>query len=295
LEIAAKSCKVCIVPAPTVRRQRLASQLRHLRERAGLTLEDVAIRTDVATSTLSRIETGQIGAKPIIVKAMLDLYGVAGADAEALVQLARDAKARGWWHQYLDVIKPGYADYIALEAEAEAVYNYEPTIMPGLLQTAAYYDAIGSAGADLDSVPADVRSRLTELRLARQRRLTEWPQLRFHAIVEETLLRRVVGDEEVLREQLEHIGQLARLENVTVQVIPERVGSHPGLLGGFSILTFDDPEHRPDVGYVQFIGGQVFLQAEQEVARCHDLFRYLSTVALSKGESMELVASVAGS
>jgi transcriptional regulator with XRE-family HTH domain len=295
LEIAAKSCKVCIVPASTVRRQRLASQLRQLRERAGLTLEDVAARTDVATSTLSRIETGQIGAKPIIVKAMLDLYGVAGADAEALVQLARDARARGWWHQYLDVIKPGYADYIALEAEAEAVYNYEPTIMPGLLQTAAYYEAIGSAGADLDSVPADVRSRLTELRLARQRRLTEWPPLRFHAIVEETLLRRVVGDEDVLREQLEHIGQLARLENVTVQVIPERVGSHPGLLGGFSILTFDDPEHRPDVGYVQFIAGQVFLQAEQEVARCHDLFRYLSTVALSNGESMELVASVAGS
>ncbi len=295
LEIPAKSCKVCIVPVPTVRRQRLARQLRQLRERAGLTLEDVAARTDVATSTLSRIETGQIGAKPIIVKAMLDLYGVAGADVEALVQLARDARARGWWHKYLDVIPGEYADYIALEAEATAVFNYEATLMPGLLQTEGYYQEIGRSRSDFDGVSEHVRDRLMELRLTRQRRLTEPSPLRFHGIVEESLLRRVVGSEDVMREQLEHIQQLARLENVTVQVIPTVVGSHPGLLGGFSLLTFDDPDHRPDVGYADFVAGQIFLQHEQDVTRCQALFAYLSNVALSNEESLELVGSVAGS
>ena len=175
--------------------------------------------------------------------------------------------------KYLDIISPGYADYIALEAEAAAVYNYEPTIMPGLLQTASYYEAIALSRSEFDAVPEDVRSRLVELRLTRKRRLTQAPPLRFHGIVEETLLRRMVGGDDVMREQLEHIESLARLENVTVQVIPEMVGSHPGLLGGFSILTFDDPDHRPDVGYADFIAGQMFLQHEQEVARCHALFR----------------------
>jgi hypothetical protein len=260
-----------------------------------MTLEDVASRTDVATSTLSRIETGQIGAKPIIVKAMLELYGVSGPDAEALVQLARDARARGWWHKYLDVIPAEYADYIALESEATVVYNYEATLMPGLLQTVGYYEAIGRSRSEYDGVSEQVRTRLTELRVGRQRRLTEPSPLEFHGIVEETILRRVVGGEEVMREQLEHIAELARLENVTVQVIPEVVGSHPGLLGGFSILTFDDPDHRPDVGYADFVAGQIFLQHDQDLARCHSLFAYLSNVALSTEKSMELVESIARS
>ena len=260
-----------------------------------MTLEQVASSTDIATSTLSRIETAQIGAKPVNVRALLSLYGVTGEDAEALVQLARDARQRGWWHAYSGVISAEYADYIALEAEAVTVLNYEPTIMPGLLQTAAYYQAIGASRSEFDDLPDGTIERRTEVRLERQRRLRTSPTLTFHAILEETILHRVVGGAEVMREQLAHICEIARLENVTVQLIPERVGSHPGLLGGFSILTFDDPDHRPDVGYADFVAGQVFLQHEQEVARCHAVFTYLSTMAMSNEKSAELVASLAGS
>jgi transcriptional regulator with XRE-family HTH domain len=276
-----------------MRRRRLASQLRQLREQAGLTLEQVGARTDIAASTLSRIETAQIGAKPVNVRALLGLYGVTGADAGALIQLAREARRRGWWHSYSDVISAEYADYIALEAEAVAIYNYEATIMPGLLQTSDYYQAIGRS--EFYHEPDKPLSRRIEVRLRRQRRLQESPRLRFHAILEESILRRVVGGPDAMRTQLDHICDIVRLENVTVQVIPERLGSHPGLLGGFSILTFEDQDHRPDVGYTDFIAGQVFLHHEEEVARCHALFAYLRNVAFGTERSLELVASVARS
>jgi len=279
------------VAAPSVRRRRLASQLRQLREHAGLTLEQVASRTDIATSTLSRIETARIGAKPVNVRALLAMYGVDGPDAEALVQLARDARQRGWWQSFADVVSSRYADYIGLESEAKVVRNYEPTIIPGLLQTKEYY--LERALQELGDWTADDRQRRAEVRITRQRRLVAEPSLIFHAIIEESTLRRPVGTSELMQRQLQHLVDRASLPNVTLQVISEGVGVHPGLVGPFSILEFEDRVHQPDVGYAEFIGGQIFLDQTDDVHRCSALFSHLSNLALSEDESVGLISRLA--
>ena len=123
---------------PTLRRRRLAAELRRLREEAGISLDQAAKLADLAKSTLSRMETAQIGTRPLTVRALMTIYGIPDAEAESLVQLARDARKVGWWQTYSNVIPSQHADYIALESEAAVIHSYEPQLVPGLLQTERY-------------------------------------------------------------------------------------------------------------------------------------------------------------
>ena len=123
---------------PTVRRRRIARELRQLRERAGMTLDVAARQLDMSKSNLSRIENAQIGIKPRDVRAALALYQVTGADAEALIEIARGAQQRGWWQNYSDVLPEWFEFYVGLEAEAATLRTYEAESVPGLLQTEAY-------------------------------------------------------------------------------------------------------------------------------------------------------------
>src|SRR5450759_809780 len=153
-------------PSPTLRARRLAVELSSRREASGLSREEVARRLEWSTSTVFRIETGRSHPQPRSVRDLLDLYGVTGPEREGLIQLARDARQPGWWHSFRDVLPNPYEVYIGLEAGAASIRNFEPVVVPGLLQTADYAREIfrnGPIELDPDGV-----ERLVEVRLARQ-------------------------------------------------------------------------------------------------------------------------------
>src|SRR6202034_347246 len=152
--------------SPTVRRRRLASELRALREAAKLTCEEVAEHLECSASKISRVETGRVSVSPRDVRDMLALYGVDPQQLDGLVQLARESRQKGWWHAYSDTIQPRFATYIGLEDAAAEIRTYEVNLIPGLLQTEDYARSIISAG-NLTGGQKDVARRVA-LRMARQ-------------------------------------------------------------------------------------------------------------------------------
>src|SRR6202045_1543714 len=156
--------------SPTVRRRRLALELRRLREAARLTCEEVADHLECSASKISRVETGRVSVSPRDVRDMLDLYGVPAEQRESLVQLTRDSRQKGWWHAYSDTMLPQFATYLGLESAASEIRIYEVNLIPGLLQTEDYARTVISAGM-VNSPHEDIERRVALL-MARQPTLT---------------------------------------------------------------------------------------------------------------------------
>ena len=178
--------------SPTVRRRRLASELRSLREAARLTCEEVAEHLECSASKISRVETGRVSVSPRDVRDMLSLYGVDPQRLDSLVQLARESRQKGWWHAYSDTIQPRFATYVGLEDAASEIRTYEVNLVPGLLQTEDYARSVISAGNLTGSLEA--AERRVALRMARQPMLLSGhnpPQL--WAVLDEAVLHRTVG------------------------------------------------------------------------------------------------------
>jgi transcriptional regulator with XRE-family HTH domain len=271
-----------------VRRRVLARQLKLLREQAGLTLEEAAPKLHFSVSKLSRIENAQVVIDIHWVKSMLDLYDVGGARWTEFVELAQEALQPGWWRAY----GLGNNSYIAFETEASSVHDFEPTFVPGLLQTAAYARAL------MVAVPiqrtAEQLDNEVAARMYRQRRFTsEANALRLVAVVDESVLTRPVGGPEVMREQLRHMAELAELEPVTVQVLPTAVGAHAALASGFIILSFDDLD-EPDIAYVEHSLGALSLDKAGDVTRARLTFERVLSDALDPAESLALIRRLAG-
>jgi transcriptional regulator with XRE-family HTH domain len=275
--------------SPTVRRRRLALELRRLREAARLTCEEVAEHLECSTSKVSRIETGRVSVSPRDVRDMLDLYGVSAQQGASLVQLARDSRQKGWWHAYSDTIAPRFATYIGLESAASEIGIYEVTLIPGLLQTEDYARAVlmaGTVGGDHDGVERNV-----ELLMARQPLLTSADPPRLWAVLDEAALRRTVGGAGLMRLQLEHLLDLARLPNVAIQVIPFGAGAHPAMGRPFVILAF--PERAdPDVVYLEDLTSALYVEDVDEVDHYNMFFNHLRATALSFEDSASLIMSV---
>jgi transcriptional regulator with XRE-family HTH domain len=267
---------------PTPRSRRLGRELRRLRETKGWKLEDVAKRLQSSPSRISRIESGEIRPRPGDVMELLDAYEIPmdGEPGRSLLSLTRDLRQSGWW-QRLDAISGRYATYIAYEAEARELWNYEQLLVSGLLQTEAYARAVNSVGRETDEAAIEQR---VQARLTRQDVLTSRkPPLRLHVILSEAALTVEVGGPDVMREQLQHILTLARRPNVTVQVLRFAAGAHLATGGGFSVLTFEKDE--PALGYIETLAGELFLESPAEIGRlmaAHDL---LKTLAMSPAES----------
>ena len=273
--------------SPTVRRRRLAAELRRIREQRGLTIDQVSERMAWHPTKLSRIETGRRSAPPGDVRALLELYEIAGDEADTLRRLARQARQRGWWEAYKDVLPPVYSTYIGLEAEAVSVRNYECLFIPGLLQTENYARA-AIRGVLPQATEEDVDSRVA-VRMGRTRLLYSG-SLHLWAIMDEAAIRRCVGGPTVMMEQAQHIKELAALPTVTVQVIPYSAGAHPGMPGSFSILEFPD-KTDPEVVYIDSAAGDLFMEREEEVARYTVTFEHLRAAALSPADSIQLIMS----
>jgi hypothetical protein len=250
-----------------------------------MTVEQVAERLLCSATKVSRMETGHRGASLRDVRDLCDLYGVADPDQrEHMMTLAREGKQQAWWQSY-DL---PYSTYVGLEAEAVSISAYDSAVVPGLLQTEAYVRALHAAA--IPKLDADVLEQRVTERLTRQKLLTRDDPPLFWTVLDEAVLRRVVGGPAIMRAQLERVIEVSGLGNVSVQVIPYAAGAHPALDSMFTILEFAGPV--PGIVYVEGLVGQIYLERPQDADRYSQIFERLRTIALNPQESMDLVASV---
>ncbi|MCX5048920.1 MULTISPECIES: helix-turn-helix domain-containing protein [unclassified Streptomyces] len=274
---------------PTVRRRRLGQELRRLRELKGMTAEEVAERLLVSQSKISRLENGR---RSISQRDVRDLCGVYEVEdhriVDSLMQMAKDSRQQGWWHSFGDI---PYSVYIGLETDAASLRVYDPQVVPGLLQTRQYAEAL-IAGALPETAAADVEKRV-QVRLRRQERITapENP-LRLWTVMDEAALRRVVGNRSLMRDQLEHLVEQSQLPHVTVQVIPFEMGAHPGLNGQYAILEFPDAADS-SVVYIEGVTSDLYLEKANDVQKYSVMYEHLRAQALNPDQSRQFIADIA--
>ena len=274
---------------PTVRRRRLGQELRRLRELKGMTAEEVAERLLVSQSKISRLENGR---RSISQRDVRDLCGVYEVEdqrvVESLMEMARDSRQQGWWHAFGDI---PYSVYIGLETDAESLRVYEPQIITGLLQTRSYAEAL-IQGALPETSPADIEKRV-QVRMRRQERIAaENSPLRLWVVLDEAALHRRVGNNLVMREQLEHLSEMSRLPHVTVQVLPFEVGAHPGLNGQYAILEFADAADS-SVVYLEGVTSDLYLEKAHDVQKYAVMYEHLRAQALNVEDSRKFIADAA--
>lgn len=272
---------------PTVRRRRLAHELRRLREAKGMTIEQVAKALECSDSKISRIETGRVGATPRDVRDMLALYDVDPAERETLMRIAREARQRGWWHA-LDVVSVPVL--IGLEADAASISAYAALLIPGLLQTEQYARTI--LGDVMPDPRRDEIEDLIKLRMARQERLREPTAPKLTVVLDEAVLRRPIGGHEAMYRQLEHLSEIADLPTVTLLVLPLAAGGHAGTDGEFTIIRFSDPADA-DVVYLESHPTDSYVEDREEVGHYLRTFERLQGAALRAEPSKSFFASVA--
>jgi hypothetical protein len=259
--------------------------LKRCREAAGLTQENVSRHFEWHAAKVTRIETARVAVTARDVKDLLVLYGVQDEEyREALMALARLSRERTWWTDYRDIMRPG--NFVGLEAEASSLRAWEPIVLPGLLQTEAYARALMRTGRPSDP-PQDIDRRV-RLRMKRQGRLTSANPLSLSAIIDESVVRRVIGGPDVMDEQLRRLIDTAQLQNVTLQILPLDAGEHPFLGGSAALLEFRETTHL-DVVYLEGLAGDLYEEQHSEVARYRDEFERLSTKALDRLMSVKMI------
>ncbi len=252
-----------------------------------MTVEDVAKDLLCSASKVSRMETGQRAVTPRDIRDLCALYQVTDPDQrEHLATLAKDGRGSAWWQPY-DL---PYATYVGLEAEATHISDYEPGVVPGLLQTPDYARAIHEGGIPrLNEKVIDQRIQVLQNRQAILTR-ADPPPPQFRAVIDEAVLHRVIGGPAVMSAALHRVIQASELPNVTVQVLAYDAGAHPALDSTFILLEFTDPV--PTVVYVEGLVGQLYLERHQDVERYEQIFKRLQTISCSEQESVDLMTKV---
>ncbi|MEV4316496.1 helix-turn-helix transcriptional regulator [Actinocrispum sp. NPDC049592] len=273
--------------SPTVRRRRLASELRRLRESAKLTIDEVGEKLECSASKISRIETGHVGVTPRDARDLLELYNVEADRLEALVQLSREARKNGWWHAYREVFTGAF---VGLESDASSLRAFQALLVPGLLQTEDYIRAV------IRSIRPDWTGDEVERRVAgrmeRQRLLTAPEPPNYWVVIDEAVIRRTVGNRDVMRRQLLRLCEAAAMPNVTIQVVPFDAGAHSSMEGPYLILGFPE-QADPDVVFVDTTTGGVYLEEQVDVQRYTLMFDHLRASALSPDDTLHLISGAA--
>ncbi|MFF5171344.1 helix-turn-helix domain-containing protein [Micromonospora sp. NPDC000089] len=281
----------------TVPRRRLGRTLRDLRTEAGITLDAAAEALECSRQKVWRIESGLGSVRGVDVRAMCELYGVAAELAGALTALAGETRAKGWWHAYGDAIPDWFELYVGLESAACRIRRYDEALVPGLLQTRGYANAVYQHRSE---VTGEERDRLVQVRLQRQsllsRRLPAAPAM--DVILSEGALLRIVGDRPTMAEQLRHLLDLGERETVSIRVLPLSVGLHRGVEAGtFVMLEFpignrSTPE--PPVIYSESWTGALYLDRPEEFAAYEKVWTSLDQLALDEGQSRHLINKIIG-
>lgn len=274
--------------SPTVRRRRLAAELRRLRETSAKTHEDVASELGWHRSKISRIEGAQFVRLSLTdLRALLDLYGVSGEDQrQSLITLAKEGRERGWWHSYSDVLPNPHSVLIGLEAETLSIRAYQAQLVPGLLQTEDYTRAILKA-TRMTSHEADEVERFVEVRKARQALLDQDPPVAFWVVIDEAVLRRRIGSTPVMHAQIQRLIDVSELPNVTLQVLSDAAGEHAGLEGSFMILGFGGSD--PDAVYLDAATGGLYIEKPEDIARYAWVFDHVRAAALSPRDTVRFL------
>ena len=275
---------------PTVLRILLGAQLRRLREAAGVSREDAGYHIRASGSKISRMELGRVSFKERDVTDLLEFYGVRDpAQIESLVQLTRDANAQPWWQRYQDVVPDWFQVYVGLEEAAQLIRVYEMQFVPGLLQTEEYARAVVLQGAP-GLEPEEVDRRVA-LRLGRQKLFSKDNAPKLWAIVDEAALRRPMGGRDVLAAQIERLMDAVGEPNITLQIMPFRYGGHAAEGGAFTIMRFPEAD-LPDIVYMEYLTGALYLDKPDEVERYAAVMERLSVAGTSPDRTREILAAM---
>jgi hypothetical protein len=279
--------------SPPVRRRQLAAELRRLRgHRSG---SEVARGVGWSTTKISRAESGREGIPPEEVGKLLDFYEIADPRRSQLLSLAVDAAQRGWWEDYADILGPGYREFIGLEAEATSVSNWQPEVIPGLLQTDDYARELSRAYQRIvpTTTPGEIE-RVVQVRMIRQRRLTHEPTLRLSVVLDEAVLLRKIGSDELMRAQLARLASASELPNVDLRVLPLRQDASlvmtPFLIMSFSSVAASGVTRLADIVSTETLEGEL-VDEEPDTHLYRLFFQAFTQSALSPGDSRQLISS----
>ncbi|TKA09221.1 helix-turn-helix domain-containing protein [Actinacidiphila oryziradicis] len=274
-------------PSPTAGQFVLGNRLLDLREKAGMARDGAAKVIHVSPATIHRMETAKVALKIPYVRLLLKAYGVSESEAEAFVGLVEEANKPGWWQRFHDVLPDWFSAHVSLESAASLIRLYEPYFVPGLLQTEDYARTILQTGTLGQTKPDEVE-RHVALRMERQALLTRPGAPRLWVILDETVLRRRVGTAAIMREQIDRLLESSRIRNVTLQIAEFAAGHHSGAHGPVALFRFDAPE-LPDMVYLEYLTGAVYLDERVEVASHYEAMDQIAALAAPAQRTKEIL------
>ncbi|MGK4583948.1 helix-turn-helix domain-containing protein [Kitasatospora sp. HPMI-4] len=273
-------------PLPPHKAQQIGAELRAIREESGKSLEEVARSVGKTGPWLSKVERARITVSQEDVLAMFDHLGVKGRTRDSLESLTTGEPIKQWWRAYDDVLVPGFARYLPLEAAASGVREASSLVFSGLTQTER------SASAVIENIwqkpGADHVEALVEIRMRRQRRLVEDPKLNLHTVFGEAALHIDIGGPQAMREQIEYLLQLGELDNITIQVVPFTAGRRGILQSPLFLLDFPDAtDHQ--LAFAEDMSGITQCESAHEVRRAVRAFDHTQQAALSHDETVRFL------
>jgi transcriptional regulator with XRE-family HTH domain len=285
-----------VMASPAVRRRRLAAELRAIRESAGESGEEVARALRWSPSKITRYELARTGLRPSDVVRLLDHYGIGGDRRAYLLALAQDAAGKGWWEASGDEIADDVQLYIGFEHEATAIAIWHHNVVPGLLQTAGYARQIIANYSAIEPMPPGLVERLVRVRMRRQQVLTRESPVQICAVLDESILRRRIGDEQVMHDQLTHLAELADRLNIILRILPLDA-QHTVLGPAFVTFRFGPPTDAllPDIAASEQLKSIVIVEDERHVHLHRLVFEALDNESLSPAKSSALILEAAES
>lgn len=290
---------MAIDPGSTVPRRQLGRHLRQLREEAQITVKVAAEELEWSAPKIWRIEGGATSMRALDVEAMCRLYQASAETTLALMGLARETRAKGWWHSYGDAIPAWFELYVGLESAANRLRQYQPELVPGLLQTEEYAREVFQLGHS--DMPAAEVERGVAVRLERQGLLTRTRPAapRLEVVLNEAVLHRPLTDRAAMAQQLRHLVTVGEQPNVSVRVLPLRAGLHRAALAGGSFVILDFPDTgrvggaEPTTVYSDGLTGALYLDKPTEAAAYNSVWAKIVTSTLDEAASSRLISATA--
>jgi transcriptional regulator with XRE-family HTH domain len=282
--------------SPAVRRRRLAAELRAIRESSGKSGDRVAAALKWSPSKISRYELARTGLKLNEVEKLLDYYGISGDRRAHLLELAVEAARKGWWEDFTDELSPDYQQYIGLEHEASSIAIWHSEVIPGLLQSQSYARHIIANYGLIEPIAPGLIERLVRVRMQRQLVLTREPPVQLSVVLDESILRRRIGDEQVMYDQLTHLAELSSRQNVAIRILPLDA-QHTVLGPAFVIFHFESDTDTilQDVVASEQLKNVFTVEGERETYLHRLVFQALVSTALDRAASKALIHETADS
>ena len=281
--------------SPTVRRRRLAAELREIREDKGKSGDTVAAALKWSPSKISRYERARTGLRPREVERLLDYYQITGSRRALLLGLAEDAAQKGWWEDFADSLSEDYRQFIGFEHEAASMAIWHVDVVTGLLQTEAYARHIISSYSRVEPMPPGMIGRMVKVRMQRQQVLNR-EDLQLSVVLDESVLKRRIGDEPVMYEQLQRLLQEADRPNLTLRILPLNA-QHTVFGESFVIFGFRDDSDAMlhDMVITEQLRNSVTLEGERETYLHRIAFQALWDASLDPATSRALILETAES